>query len=317
MGTAALAALLASYMSWRILYFGHLFPNTYYIKGAAGQGLPGLDGIDYTLSFLARVGWPYVVVAAWFGVWRFSRPALREILPILIGLLLFGYYITTINPIQGTSWRFLFPVFPAGLLALGRYVTAVKPPRGTRGGARRAIRVSVILAFFLLWPLTELDSSRRITQNRSPRGRIAVGHRLAGLQGTLLTSESGAVPYYSGWRSVDLLGLNSEEIAHGGLTKRFLEELGPDLVMTLCRVESGICGPPLTHELVRDYLRENGFVAVVATQKNERRHHLFFARRGSELFEEIVSRLRGIEEVRYGDPSVLLTDSGIPVYAPG
>jgi hypothetical protein len=68
---------------------------------------------------------------------------------------------------------------------------------------------------------------------------------------------------------------------------------------------------------VRKYLAGHGFVAVAATAKNERRHHLYFVRRSSPLFEEIVERLLKIDGVEYRDPGALLKDTRIPVHGSG
>lgn len=316
-GVGLFAALFALYMGWRIGYFGHLFPNTYYIKAGVQGGLPAAEGMRYAAGFLTSVALPYLLLAGVLISVKRSRGAMVRIAPILAGTILFAYYITTIIPKQGMAFRFIFPIFPALLLAALHCLSSPAPsPRA--GPARPRVIVAVLLvAVFALWPMKGFGRTWRLRQMRTQFDRVAVGKRLADLEGTLVTSESGALPYYSGWKAVDLLGLNSEEIAHEGISEQLLVDLNPDLVMTLCRSPSQICGPPATHPIVRKYLAGHGFVAVAATAKNERRHHLYFVRRSSPLFEEIVERLLKIDGVEYRDPGALLKDTRIPVHGSG
>jgi hypothetical protein len=316
-GVGLFAALFAFYMGWRIAYFGHLFPNTYYIKAGLQGGLPAAEGMRYAARFLTSVALPYLLLAGVLVFLKRSRGAMARIAPILAGSILFTYYITTITPKQGMAFRFIFPILPALLLAALHCLSSPAPAPRAGPSRPRALVAILLVAFFALWPMKGFDRAWRLRQMRTQFDRVAVGKRLADLEGTMVTSESGALPYFSGWKAVDLLGLNSEEIAHEGLSEQLLVDLNPDLVMTLCRSPSQICGPPATHPIVRKYLAGHGFVAVAATAKNKRRHHLYFVRRSSPLFDAIVERLLNIEGVEYRDPGALLKDASIPVHGSG
>jgi hypothetical protein len=64
--------------------------------------------------------------------------------------------------------------------------------------------------------------------------RIATG--LAKFQNrhyTLVATEAGVIPYFSGWRAIDAWGLNDAEIVHNpkGLTDAYLEQNHPAVIM--------------------------------------------------------------------------------------
>lgn len=309
---AALGAAVGLYVLWRYLYFGHLFPNTYYVKANLQGGLPAAAGTSYLLGFLGKMALPYLVLGGFFAIRHRCRDTWIRAVPILAGLITFGYYITTIFPKQGLAWRFIFPVFPALLLVVIHLASSRSEAARRRPYDPHPIAATILVLLFAFWPLRGLESARGLAERRSPRDRIAVGRGLADLEGTLVTTESGALPYFSGWESVDLLGLNSEAIAHDGLSVDLLDRVNPDLVMTLCRVHNGICGPPGAHEIVLRYLAERGFVAAVSMVKNRNNHHLYFIRRDSPIFEEIAGRLQGIEEVEYTDVKAIVDDPRIP-----
>ena len=71
---------------------------------------------------------------------------------------------------------------------------------------------------------------------------------------------------------------------------------------------------PEDQEILESYLRRDGFEAVSAIRRNSRVHLVYFVRRDSPLAEEIVTRLLSVEEVRYGDPRVLLAERSLPFH---
>ena len=81
----------------------------------------------------------------------------------------------------------------------------------------------------------------------------------------MFISAAGALPYYSRWRAVDKLGLNSEEIAHHGLSIETLERIHPDLIILKSNAEGVYRGGMLKHLVVHRYMmKHGGFEAVAA-----------------------------------------------------
>jgi hypothetical protein len=152
-----------------------------------------------------------------------------------------------------------------------------------------------VLAVFVLAPLHTFPEAGHGVREKTHVDRALVGRALAGLDGTMLTSESGAPPYYSGWRSVDTVGLTSEEIAHRGMSLDLMRALDPDLILLLNRPTPGHA------QRIRRYLLEADFVAVAATRKYRILLHFLFVRRSSPRYDEIVERLLNIDGVDYAD----------------
>ena len=144
--------------------------------------------------------------------------------------------------------------------------------------------------------------------------RIIVGKRLAGLNGTMLVSESGALPYFSGWRALDTMGINSEEIAHGdGITARIIEKMNPDLIMLF--EQYGRYRPAIKRrKVVNQYMIDHEFLAVASTRKSFEQYHFYVVRKDSALFDDIVDRLLNIENIEYGDLNRQILEKRIPVY---
>ncbi len=131
----------------------------------------------------------------------------------------------------------------------------------------------------------------------------------------MILTESGAIPYYSRWRCVDLLGLNSEMIAHDGLSMNVFEEYKPDLIMLFSK---GQFGSPFTDDPSRllpwQYIRNNHFIAIAAIRKYDDAYHYYFAKKSSPLFENIVNSVCNLNEVEYGDLEKIFSNTDIPVF---
>lgn len=310
-GAGAVFALAFSlYTAWRVNYFGSAFPTTFYVKLAVGGSLFRKQGAWYCATFIKDVLFPYLVLIMFLLTRRFVKEDLLKIAPIILGGLGFGLYITTTYPIQGFCWRYIFPVYPSFLLAAIYYFSGPGFTIFKRGGGYLSFFV-VLMAF--VWTLHTLPLTLYEIKKKTTRDRAIVGKRLAGLPGTMFVSDSGALPYYSGWNSVDILGLTSQKIAREGLFTQTLVSIDPDLIMLM--VGSGKYNPrTYERKLVNKYMIEHGFVVVAATHKSEDRYHLYFVRPDSGIFNETVDRLLDIKDLKYGNLDGILMEKRIPVY---
>ena len=142
--------------------------------------------------------------------------------------------------------------------------------------------------------------------------RVAVGRALVGIPATMLTTESGALPYYSGWRSFDVLGLNSEEIARNGLSPAYLEETSPDLVALL-----DYCGEKdreRDFRTIEEYMVKKNFITVAVVHKSFNAYHNYFVNPDSEYFGIITERLLEVDGVTYADMEKRMFKDTIPAY---
>lgn len=301
-------ALGAAYMAWRMSYFETVFPNSYYIKVNSDD--PSVAGLTttYLKTFAKYMLLPYLFAAA-LVLWENRKlEQILHVVPVLLGCLAFGGYLLFVTPIQGIMWRYIYPGFMPFVLVLAAHSRQSGTVRDFWGGWKGA----VLAAAFAAWTLHQLPLVGYARDTRLDTDRILAGKALKGIPGSMLVSESGALPYFSEWRSMDMLGLTSTEVAREGLSIPVIKAFGPDLVMT---VVSG--GRYLVvrdkGEILTRYLAENDFVAVAAIHKAESNYHFYFVRRDYAHFDEAVRRLRSIEGVRYGRLKVMMEDERVPV----
>ncbi len=300
--------LFLGYMGWRYFYFGHLLPNPYLVKIEAGQGLIKPRALASVISFVFAVLLPYLIYFVYSAARNWDRARFISVLPVLVGFVLHLLYLLTVLPIQAYLWRYVFPAYPAFLLATGYYLSGARPGKiSERRWLSRALCAMVLIYCLATFPL-----AFEYKENKNSHDRIEAGKALSGLAGVMFVSESGAVPYYSGWRAIDLIGLNYRPIAEKGLDPVILEAIDPDLV--LIHEPSGKYSPHLKNKIVvNEYMISNGFAAVAAVKKTEGEYHFYFARQDSPLFKKIAVRLNSIESVEYGDLGKLVWEKRMPI----
>jgi hypothetical protein len=288
-----------SYMLWRIYYFGYLFPNPTQIKVGGSLKV----SIRYVYSFFSDIAFPYILFLS-LSLFNIKKRELDEVLPILSGLLVFSIYLLNVTPIQGFLWRYAMPVLPSLLYACLHLPWST---RTTNWTARMgAWTLGTIL---LLWPLQTYFVANEEVARRPPDDRIAVGKALQGIDGRLFTSESGALAYYSEWQVVDLLGLNSEKIAHGTSRREVLQDFNPDVISLLKKRETQISESPYNYrEMVYKYIKINEYVAVYSTVKTESQIHVYFVNKKSDLCRDTILRLLKSDTERGSLGNVITND---------
>jgi arabinofuranosyltransferase len=284
------------YVLWRVSYFGHFFPNTFYVKVGVGGKLVAESGIGYVKSFFISYFMPYCILVVFFIGRYYNKEILIKVSPVILGVSFFVLYLVTVTPYQGHYWRYIFPVFIAFLYSAVYYFSVVSSQKIQK----KSVWVSAgLVLFFALWTLRFAPSSFYEKERRAEYDRVAVGRALAGIPATMLTTESGALPYYSGWRSFDVLGLNSEEIARNGLSRAYLEKTSPDLVALLGYY--GDKNREMDFRIIEEYMAKKEFVAVAVIYKSFNAYHSYFVNPDSKYFGVITERLLGVDRVTYAD----------------
>lgn len=299
----------SAYLAWKLHYFGHVLPTSFHLKMRLEEYF--LPGALYVYGFIKLVLLPYLVLVAVLFVKNLDKERLLHTAPILCGCFLFGVYLLNIISIQGYLWRFILPVYPVFLLSLVYYF---RPLDESASPMKSGWASALIVPAFLAWSLHLFPAAIHVRDITNTRDRIKVGKKLADIHGTMLVSESGTLPYYSGWRSADTVGLTSEEIALNGLSREHMQSLEPDMAMVhvtppgILKCENELCF------IIFDYLAKNNFAAVAAIHKGRGSYHFYFARKDSEIFHEIVERLQNVEGVEYGDLERRMLEEDIPVF---
>lgn len=326
------------YIAWRASYFGHLFPNTFYVKGL-GDTFFKITGLRNVRGFYYAKLYPYAIIITILAFvvaeksligpsfLRRFKNNLKRVLPTMLGCIMFGAYLTTINPMADYTYRFSFPMYPSIILSSIYLFSGLKFEFLAE---KRRKTLFVIAACFTLLTVRGLWGEAFFKQKVFDGFGRPEGRELAKFNGSMFVSEAGQLPFFSGWRALDLWALTSEKMAHEGLSSDILEDLNPDFVSIFYR---GIYSekPCWNYEwvalknrenprLILDrYMRENDFVAIAGIKRIHirRRNSLFsyyFAKKGSEHFKEITEIMTSIEGVEYIDLEMILTESGFPVY---
>lgn len=263
----------------RWIYFGYPLPNSFYIK--SGSGLLYLIGGFNIGKFLTAMIGPILPVVGIMVVFDDSsiQHVVQRTLPVAIGVVGFLAVWLFVNPIQGFLWRFQVPALGPVLIVLIQYLREAPSLYNSKWSlAKKATAVIVVLSL-IGFPIHTVDNARHETRQRTQADRVAVGQQLSELSGEnyrMLTTESGAVPYYSEWTAVDVLGLNSERIAHSGLDRELLQDYNPDLVMMVVTMKRN----PFTAKssVVAEFLAANDYQLVFVTNKptSAGKYHVYF-----------------------------------------
>jgi hypothetical protein len=225
---AALGATLAALVGGRLSYYGYALPNTYYAKVSGPVGDRLLQGTLQLLSITLNAGLlPHLgalLLAAAASVKRPPAPGPspyplpegegneekerthRVRFEVVLGLSWLAYWLYVGGDVFAE--RMLLILFPLGIRLL------LDPSLFPLPG-RAAMAVAAGTAVFQLLPLV-IDTRFGYGFDRYDRW-VLVGKHLAQerYSGRLLAVDAaGKVPFYSGLRTVDMLGLNDEHIAH-------------------------------------------------------------------------------------------------------
>ena len=214
------AALIGgAWAVWKLAYYGDLLPNSLYAK--VGAALPLDRGLFFVLVFLyASLLLPIGLV----GLASVRRlDARRWALLGVVGLWL-GYVIRIGGDFM--EFRFMVPILPV----LAVQVVGVLF-EGVPWSPVRLALLAVVLAGPLFFSQTfpgmpryfietidELEAHLTAPQQNWLGVGASLGEAFAGEEGvTIATTAAGAIPYESGLRTVDMLGLNDRWIALNGV----------------------------------------------------------------------------------------------------
>jgi arabinofuranosyltransferase len=209
-------SIVGSHMVWRYTYYGHLLPNTYYAKVGAA---PFLDprGLAYLAAFFLR---PHSVIflllapAAW---------AARRSRSTAFFLWISACYLAGIIAEGGDAFpafRFIVPICPAlyalvqeGAFVASRRLTATRvrriaaPAAALAGIAAAALHAQAML----LEARRESEGADDFTSGMKLVARTLRDHLPP--SSSIALNPAGAIPYGSGLRAYDMLGLTDAHIA--------------------------------------------------------------------------------------------------------
>lgn len=228
------------YFLWRWHYYGQFLPNTFYAKVYHGGISPAT--VRRLLKFLSRyallptVGGGLLVLAGLDVIWRdFKAAALRplsskRLLPLSLGFLFFFVVFLTylrVSLDMNFSYRFFAPFFPVLLTGIGvLFEAGLEAADATRSEAPLRNRyLCVTLGVLLVIQVATQTSAfkHEVKKANEYRALIETEHLPIGTylrqvlppaEWVIVHSDAGAIPFASGYRTVDFGGLNDKYLAH-------------------------------------------------------------------------------------------------------
>jgi arabinofuranosyltransferase len=318
---AVFLTLGLAYFLWRWHYFGYPLPNPYYKKGAGGLYWHSLR---MSWRNLWALGLPFVALLPLGLLLRETRrAALAATLPVA------AFVATWVLLSDETNYvmRFRYPILPVVLMACVPVWQALVRRLGGFGPALTSPPPAAAwaLAFAAAVGLAAWQHSRyrHVAPRRMGLYEAALVLRdYSRYHYTLVTTEAGLLPLYSGWRAVDAWGLNDAHIAHTGeVTDVYLDRYRPEVIVFHAYFSPGVAqaGPrienralgPRWYRMVmtlKRYAEERGYVLAAVFGRNAWDTHWYFVRPGFPWSDTIVQRLRGLEYYWDGEPTVDLRD---------
>jgi arabinofuranosyltransferase len=238
--------LLLFWFSWKHSYYGDLLPMTFRAKTSGVFGPTMRMGALYFFDFFRSYWlWPQLLLIAVFAKTLWRTPPFGW---LLSGSVLWGLYIASVGG-DFMEFRMMVPVLPLGTLCVIRVL------RSRRRGVAATCALLAIAIFASAYHAKTFVYSRGIESIANLEGHLtrqrwmAIGESLHRAfpdrkdDVTIAITAAGAVPYYSGLETIDMLGLNDPWIARNGVRfqtqpgharvapYRYLVERGANLVI--------------------------------------------------------------------------------------
>jgi len=215
--------MLAPWCVWKLWYYGDLLPHSFYLKAVNASTIE--HGLRYFYAFIVSYDlYPFLFVCVFFA----GRLFLKEQRPLLLLAGVVTLWFLYILKIGGDfmEFRFMVQVIPLMMVLL---VWAL----GTcaRGRIIRAAGILLVLGGSVHHALTfsyeqetGVEPVAMLAGHLTAEGEnwVGIGRALGSAFApsdsvTIATTAAGAIPYYSGLRTVDMLGINSRGGADRGV----------------------------------------------------------------------------------------------------
>jgi hypothetical protein len=213
------------YFGWRYRYFGELFPLPFLVKSDAHRVLGLIVTRSVRESFIPLL---FVGVVLGSVVWwgNPTEQRRRKTLGLSISLILIPtafFWHMRLDQNVGNRFFYYLPLAAALLLAVNW--------RAVVGKQKFLLRMACAGWLVLVaMPLhRELRTFRDMQFNQVKS--IAEGLGRLSEQGTIMTTEAGTLPFFSGWQTYDAWGLNTPEFAHRFVQPNDVDRLKADVVV--------------------------------------------------------------------------------------
>lgn len=318
------------YMIARSLYFGYLFPNPFYVKSGLSKGILSIRGAEYIFRFVMHLLGPLLFITIYSSIIKENSNRVINVSPVLFASAGFLLLYLFIDPKQGEVFRFQAPALAAVILSL---LLVLNPKLNVFKSKVNSSKINTIveqkvplimtlllISGFMIYPVFSLNHANNAANSQLSGDRVVVGQALDSIDQNhkMFVSESGATPYYSEWNARDLLGLNSEKIAHNGMSESYLREYDPDLILLNIRVQPALFkkfSPPTAK-----FINSSSYRLVAVVEKSNRDltkfkkgdPHMYFVDKNAEEYQEISCTIL-TQNLSYTNRSAVLNQAEIDV----
>jgi len=211
-------AIVVPFFLWRLAYYGEPLPNTFYAKVGLSPAVV-LRGLQYLEVYFASWG-----TALFLAVLPAAAAARRQ--PrnaYALGMAAAGLGVVVLEGGDAFwAFRFVVPLFPLLYFLVQEGIFEVSrrlPGHGGLGRGASAVLAAVLLASAGLhlvhvgrYAQREAEGADRFTRKMKLVGRALREHLPS--TATIAVNASGALPFVSELRTIDMLGMNDAHIAH-------------------------------------------------------------------------------------------------------
>ncbi|UCC79354.1 MAG: hypothetical protein JSW64_13950 [Candidatus Zixiibacteriota bacterium] len=205
--SAVIIFIYGPYFCWRYIYYGYPLPNTFYAKVGfnTSQVIRGIKYLMYNVTSFLLVLFPLMDPGAAYRWLKRYRGFV--ILPLVCGV--YTIYIILIGGDSMPAFRFFVYIMPVICLLSAMFIALF-------GRRTMAFFIVAVLAFNItMWNFVYFIP--HIKKSRVAEFGREVGTWLAANvpgDAVIATNTAGSIPYYSGLKTIDMLGLNDPHIAH-------------------------------------------------------------------------------------------------------
>jgi arabinofuranosyltransferase len=209
---------------WRYHYYGALLPNTYYAKAGVAVGVLLESGLVYAARFALAYNL-HLLGPLFLGALVLLRPSRRLRAQWAFTLAIMGMWTMCVVWVGGdhlAMFRFFVPILPLLAFLMASMIDRIAQSSDLRN-RRTMLGASVLLTVALCglnYSVYVFHEGKRATgEVRLARSWAQVGQWFrdnAPSDATMASAVVGAIPYYSGLTTYDLLGLTDSEVARHG-----------------------------------------------------------------------------------------------------
>jgi len=220
---APVLALAGGWLVWKALFYGNLLPNTFYAKAPDLTSVP--RGCYYLAVFIITYFFFLLIPSAARAV---KRLLMTKGIGLRVAALLTALWLAYVLALGGDfmEFRMLVPVMPFLFILIVWTLFSVVRNRGLRIALPAAVIAGSVFhgAFYGKGLLRRNpESVRQLAGHLTSEDEnwAGAGRTLGRVFGNdaevvIATTAAGAIPYYSGLKAVDMLGLNDPWVARAG-----------------------------------------------------------------------------------------------------